>query len=192
MLVLVLGDLHIPHRAADIPPKFKNMLAKAREEGKIASILCTGNVCNRETYDFLKTLCNDVHVVAGDFDDDVGRNLPEYEVVRHGNFRIGLIHGHQIVPWGDAEALGMWQRKLNCDILVSGFTHKLKAEEIDGGFFVNPGSITGAFSPTDSDPTPSFVLMEISGDTATNFIYQLKNDDSKVTKRDFVKKPSHS
>jgi predicted phosphodiesterase len=28
------------------------------------------------------------------------------------------------VPWGDLQALGLLQRKLNVDILVSGQTHK--------------------------------------------------------------------
>ena len=41
VLVLVLGDLHIPHRAADLPPKFKSMLVP----GKIQHIICTGNLC---------------------------------------------------------------------------------------------------------------------------------------------------
>lgn len=32
---------------------------------------------------------------------------PEQKVVNVGQFRIGVCHGHQIVPWGDAEALAM-------------------------------------------------------------------------------------
>lgn len=41
VLVLALGDLHIPHRAPDLPPKFKSMLVP----GKIQHIICTGNLC---------------------------------------------------------------------------------------------------------------------------------------------------
>ena len=37
--------------------------------GKIQHILCTGNLCTKETYDYLKTLAADVHVVRGDFDE---------------------------------------------------------------------------------------------------------------------------
>lgn len=33
-------------------------------------------------------------------------NYPEQKVVTVGQFRIGLLHGHQVVPWGDPEALG--------------------------------------------------------------------------------------
>ena len=41
VLVLALGDLHIPHRAPDLPAKFKSMLVP----GKIQHIICTGNLC---------------------------------------------------------------------------------------------------------------------------------------------------
>lgn len=64
-LVLVIGDFHIPHRTASVPAKFKKLLVP----GKIQHILCTGNLCNRDTFDYLKSVANDVHVVRGDFDD---------------------------------------------------------------------------------------------------------------------------
>ena len=67
----MLGDLHIPHRTSAIPPKFKKLLVP----GKIHHILCTGNLCTKETYDYLRSVANDVHVVKGDF-DEVG--LPFY------------------------------------------------------------------------------------------------------------------
>lgn len=37
--------------------------------GKIQHILCTGNLCTKESYDYLKTLAGDVHIVRGDFDE---------------------------------------------------------------------------------------------------------------------------
>jgi len=63
--VLVLGDLHIPHRCSSLPSKFKKLLVP----GRIQHILCTGNLCTKESYDYLKTLASDVHVVRGDFDE---------------------------------------------------------------------------------------------------------------------------
>jgi hypothetical protein len=41
VLVLAIGDLQIPHRAADLPAKFKELL----KPGKIATTICLGNVC---------------------------------------------------------------------------------------------------------------------------------------------------
>ena len=61
-------------------------------------------------------------------------------------------------PWGDSEALGALQRQLDCDVLVSGHTHVFGAYEREGKLYINPGSATGAFSPSfalEKDPTPS-------------------------------------
>ncbi len=64
-MVLVIGDMHIPYISHGLPKRFKSLLAP----GRVQHILCTGNLCNKETMDYLKTLANDVHVVRGDFDD---------------------------------------------------------------------------------------------------------------------------
>ena len=65
MLVLLLGDLHLPLRAASLPLKFRKLLVP----GKIQQIICTGNVCDRETWDYLRTVAPDVRGVRGDFDE---------------------------------------------------------------------------------------------------------------------------
>jgi vacuolar protein sorting-associated protein 29 len=66
----MLGDLHIPNRAVDIPDPFKELLVP----GKIQHVLCTGNIGNREHTDWVKSLANNVHIVRGDFDEG---GLPE-------------------------------------------------------------------------------------------------------------------
>lgn len=64
-LVLVIGDFHIPDRKLSLHPAFKSLLAP----GKIQHIFCTGNLTNKCTYDYMKSVCGDVHVVKGDFDE---------------------------------------------------------------------------------------------------------------------------
>lgn len=181
MLVLVLGDLHVPHRSAGLPSKFKKLLVP----GRIQHILCTGNLCTKESFDYLKTLASDVHVVRGDLDESSA--WPEQKVVSVGQFKIGLCHGHQIVPWGDSEALATLNRQLDCDILISGHTHKFEAYEHEGHFYVNPGSITGAFSPLDATITPSFVLMDIQSSTVVTYVYQMIDDEVKVDRIEYKK-----
>lgn len=66
-----------------------------------------------------------------------------------GQFRIGLCHGHQMVPWGDTESLALVQRQLDVDILISGHTHKFEAFEHENKFYINPGSATGAYNALD-------------------------------------------
>ena len=81
MLVLLIGDLHIPHRCVAsgcslfprlldltkfwpgsrvgmIPEKFKKLLVP----DKIETVICTGNLCSKEQFDYLKSLSTDVHV----------------------------------------------------------------------------------------------------------------------------------
>ena len=36
---------------------------------KIQHVLCTGNLTTQDSYDYLKSLAADVHIVKGDFDD---------------------------------------------------------------------------------------------------------------------------
>jgi vacuolar protein sorting-associated protein 29 len=181
MLVLVLGDLHIPHRASSVPAKFKKLLVP----GKIQHILCTGNLCNKDSFDYLKTLASDVHIVRGDFDDNI--SYPEQKVVTVGQFRVGLCHGHQVVPWGDTESLAMLQRQLDVDILITGQTHKFEAFEHENKFYINPGSVTGSFSPLDSTVVPSFVLLDIQQTTVITYVYQLVGDDVKVERIEYKK-----
>ncbi len=130
VLVLVISDLCVPFKAAAIPRKFKEMLVP----GKISATLCTGNLCSRETYDWLRTLSSDLHIVAGDLDEMA--DLPATKVVTIGGFKIGLVHGHQVVPWGDRDALAILQRKLDCDVLISGHTHKFEVPHRGGSLCV--------------------------------------------------------
>lgn len=58
MLVLLIGDLHIPHRVAGIPEKFKKLLVPE----KIEAVICTGNLCCPEQFSYLKSLSTDLHV----------------------------------------------------------------------------------------------------------------------------------
>lgn len=175
-LVLFIGDLHIPQRAVDLPDKFKELLVP----GKVQHVLCTGNVGNREHTDWLKSLAGNVHIVRGDFDEGV--LLPEQKCITVGDWKIGVVHGHQVIPWGDNEALSNYQRMLDCDILVSGHTHKASVETKDGKHFFNPGSATGAYSPINPSSNPSFIIIALQGREATSFLYELVDENVSVTK----------
>ena len=80
MRALVLGDLCKTHRAFALPTKFKKLLV-------LEWFLSIGNLCTKETLDYLKTLASDVHVVGGKFDENL--NYPEQKEVTVGQFRIG-------------------------------------------------------------------------------------------------------
>lgn len=106
-------------------------------------MLCLGNVTDRTTLKFLENLSPDYQPVKGQYDDDT--TLPLSKVVTHGSLRIGFNSGHTIVPNGDPDALLILARQLDVDILIWGGTHRVEAYQLEGKFFINPGSATGAF-----------------------------------------------
>lgn len=85
------------------------------------------------------------------------------------------------------ESLAAVQRELDCDILVSGHTHKNQISTYDGKYFINPGSATGSYSALNSSSTASFILMAVQGDNVTAFIYETKGEDFNVSRIDFSK-----
>ena len=172
-LVLVVSDIFIPLKTPDIDSQFKSILVP----NKIQHVLCLGNIGNQETFDWLHGLSSDFHVIKGDY--DINKNLPEKEAVQIGNFKIGMIHGHQIIPMGDLEILSNVQRELDCDILVSGYTHKLSVNLKENKLYLNPGSISGALSPLNEDCVPSFILIVLQGEDATIYSYVLSDKSKK-------------
>ncbi|KAI8030885.1 Vacuolar protein sorting-associated protein 29 [Camellia lanceoleosa] len=181
VLVLATGDLHIPHRALDLPPKFKSMLVP----GKIQHIICTGNLCIKEVHDYLKSLCPSLHIICGEYDGDA--HYPETKTLTIRQFKFGLCHGHQVVPRGDLDSLAILQRQLGVNILVSGHTHQFKAYKHEGGVVVSPGSAIGAYSSITYDVNPSFVLMDVDSLHVVVYVYELIDGEVKVDKIDFKK-----
>ena len=181
-LVLVVSDMFVPIRRKDIPEQFKTVLVP----NKIHHVVTLGNIGSNESYDWLKSLSNDCHNIKGNFDT---KDFPEEDVFQVAEFKIGMIHGHQVNPSGNINALSCVQRELGCDILLHGFTHIFDIKCQNGCLFVNPGSISGANNSIAPSTIPCFVLMVIQGDEAIIYSYLL--NDSKenftVTKYEYKK-----
>ena len=177
-IVLLVGDMLVPQRISDISEQFKSLITP----NKINHILCLGNMGSTESYDWLKSLSNNFHCVKGDY--DLEESLPDKKCIQIGEFKIGIIHGHQVIPSDDIHSLSNIQRSLGCNILVSGYTHKLSVQVKDNALFINPGSISGAFSPFIQDNSPSFILLALQGDIAMLYLYILDN----ITKKFDIKK----
>jgi vacuolar protein sorting-associated protein 29 len=139
----------------------------------------------QEVHDYLKSLCGDVHITRGEYDDD--SRYPETKQLTIGAFKLGICHGHQVIPWGDLDSLAMLQRQLDVDILITGHTHQFKAYKHEGGVIINPGSATGAYSSITYNINPSFVLMDIDGLQVVVYVYELIDGEVKVDKIDFKK-----
>jgi len=108
-----------------------------------------------------------------------------------------VIHGHTLVPSVDPEALLIAAREMGVDVFVWGGTHRFEALELEGKFFINPGSATGAIASgywaegyaaiiaevnDREEPVPSFMLMDLQGMSLVLYIYTLENGQIKVEK----------
>lgn len=213
-LILVIGDLHIPDRALDIPPKVNSVCTRgsfartrmhAREPwgfnslrlttslqfkkllapGKIAQTLCLGNLTDKPTYEYLRSVSPDLKIVKGRFDVEA-TSLPLTQVVAHGSLRIGFLEGFTLVS-NEPDLLLAEANKLDVDVLCWGGTHRFECFEYMDKFFVNPGSATGAFSTgwggiaaegggEEDEVVPSFCLMDVQGISLTLYVYQLRKD----------------
>ena len=172
-MVLLVSDIFITLETPEIDSQFKSILVP----NKINHVLCLGNIGNQETFDWLNSISSDLYVTKGDY--DINKNLPEKTAVQIGNFKIGMIHGHQIIPMGDLEILSNVQRELDCDVLVSGYTYNLGINLKENILYLNPGTISGALSPLNEDYIPSFILLVLQGEDAKIYSYVLSDKSKK-------------
>ena len=96
------------------------------------------------------------------------------------------------MPPGDPDSLLIAARQMDVDVLCWGGTSRFEAYEMEGKFFINPGSATGAVSwlevgetdeqvdeegnVTSGGVVPSFVLMDVQGDVLVLYVYQIRRD----------------
>ena len=180
-LALVLGDAHVPGRAPKIPAKLKRMLVP----NKMQHVLCTGNMGSHGQYEELRALAPTQHFVSGDDDDD----FPEETITTIGDVKVGIVHGHDVQPWGDAKALEARTRRLDVDVLISGHTHRAEVREEGDYLYLNPGSITGAYAPASENVVPSFILLAVQGPKVVVYLYELHGDSVDVSKSEFTAQP---
>ncbi len=146
------------------PPlqQFKKLLSP----GKIGQTLCLGNLTDRHTYEYLRSVAPDLKIVRGRFDVEA-TSLPLAQVVTHGSLRVGFVEGFTLVST-EPDLLLAEAHRLDVDVLCYGGTHRFDAFEYMDKFFVNPGSATGAFTTgwlakdsPDEEMVPSFCLMDV-------------------------------
>lgn len=165
--------------------KFRQLLIP----GKISQIICLGNLTSTSVYEYLKHVCSDLKLVKGAF--DISSKAPIAGKITLGSFKIGYTNGHLVVPQDSPEALSILAREMDADILLFGGTHKFAAYELDGCFFVNPGSATGApnVSAVEDDEkiVPSFVLMDVQGAVLILYVYRIFDGEVRVEKMQYRK-----
>lgn len=134
-----------------MPLKFKKLLSVPN---KISQVLLLGNCTKSHSFlKFVNQISSNVVIVRGEFDNGTiattkttTRDIPITTIIKQGNFRIGCCNGYTLVPKNDPLSLLTLSRQLDVDILLWGGTHNVEAYTLEGKFFINPGSCTGAFN----------------------------------------------
>lgn len=62
---------------------------------------------------------------------------------------------------------------MGVDILISGHNHQMKLSKVDNVTLLNPGSLTGAFSPLTQDIVPSFLIIEFKPTSLVIYPYEI-------------------
>lgn len=133
MKIIVLSDTHIPKTAVDLPPQVYEAIKH------VDLILHAGDFADKEIYEKLAGL-KQIKAVCGNMDSLGLRSmLNAKEVVKVGNFKIGLIHGHG----APSELLQTVRKEFGkVDAIIFGHSHRPVNVVKDGVLFFNPGTPT--------------------------------------------------
>lgn len=140
----VLADTHIPRRARVLPPAVVDGLAG------VDLILHAGDLTDPAVLNELTQIAP-VHAVAGNNDSpELSQVLGRQKVVLAGEWRIGLVHGHEGPGRTTLErALGAFSGPA-VDCVVFGHSHMPHHARHGAVLAFNPGS------PTDRRRSPRF------------------------------------
>ncbi|WP_424001273.1 metallophosphoesterase family protein [Haloarcula salina] len=141
MEVALVSDSHVPSRAHEVPPSFRERIEVADR------VVHAGDFDSKSALADFRHMASDLTAVAGNMDPQVG--LPERATVELGGVTFVVTHGTgsprgyedrvaaAVLTEADADAVG-----------VSGHTHEVLDTVHEGVRLLNPGSVTGA-APAD-------------------------------------------
>jgi len=152
MKIGVLSDTHIPERAQDIPEEI------LRTFKGVDMIIHVGDLVDSSVLDKLKTVCPNVKAVWGNMDPyEIRKGLPEKEIIKVGNYKIGVMHGYGH-PNKLIDILNKEFKDDNVNLIIFGHSHAAFNEKRGDILYFNPGS------PTDKifSPYNSYGIIEIN------------------------------
>uniref|UniRef100_A0A7C2ZP35 Phosphoesterase n=1 Tax=Ignisphaera aggregans TaxID=334771 RepID=A0A7C2ZP35_9CREN len=156
--LLIVSDSHIPERADEIDKQVLEFIKQRSYD----IVVHAGDIIGEDVLELFKTFGSKCYAVQGNMDY---LDLPEEEVFEVYGIRIGVIHGDQVRPRGNIEALSMIAKELGVQILISGHTHNpFVVLDYSNILHVNPGSITGVWGGGGGSMRPSFIEMEVKSD----------------------------
>lgn len=153
--VAVVSDTHVPSRAPEIP----DFVANEMEDSD--AVVHAGDFDSREAYEATWDLNDDLVAVRGNMDPD-GLDLPKTETVWVEDVQFVVVHGTgSLDTYDERVAATVREERDDPDAVgISGHTHELRDETVEGVRLLNPGSATGV-APAE---TASLLLVDVDGD----------------------------
>jgi putative phosphoesterase len=136
MKIGVIADTHIPERAEEIPQQILDAFKG------VDMIIHAGDFVNLSVLDKLRTVCKNISAVWGNMDSyEIREKLPEKEIVKIGNFKVGIVHGYG-PPNKLVELVTEIFKEEKIDLIIFGHSHSALNEKKGDILYFNPGSPT--------------------------------------------------
>jgi putative phosphoesterase len=135
MEVAIISDTHVPSRAREVPPAFRERIAA------VDHVLHAGDFDSPEALADQRALATAMTAVSGNMDR--GLDLPATAAVELGGVKFVLTHGTG-PPAGYEERVVEAVQDRDGDVGVAGHTHEVLDRTLAGVRLLNPGSATGA------------------------------------------------
>jgi uncharacterized protein len=135
MKIVVISDTHMPKKAKQLPERLLNDLEDCD------FIIHAGDWQTMELYNELKQYGPIIGVNGNVDGPELKSLLKTKEILRAGNFHIGIVHGHGTGKTTEKRAIETFKDdEVNC--IVYGHSHIPVLKEINGIIVFNPGSPT--------------------------------------------------
>lgn len=139
MNVAIISDTHIPSRAQSIPSWARRRISQAEH------VIHAGDFDSTKALADVRQLAPRLTAVAGNMDPR-GVGLSEVETIQLGGVTFVVTHGTGSKRNYEQRVAGIVADHAadGPTVGVSGHTHRLLDEVVDGYRLLNPGSVTGA------------------------------------------------
>jgi len=153
--VAIISDTHVPSRASAVPEWVREAVASADR------VIHAGDFDSAETYEAFRDLAGEELVAVRGNTDPLGIDLPETAGLRVKGVEFVVTHGDGHTGSYRDRVLETVRREADdpdSAVGVSGHSHELHDEVVDGIRLLNPGSATGA-APASS---ASMLVVEVA------------------------------
>lgn len=160
MRIGVISDTHIPDISKSIPESI------LEDFKKTDMIIHGGDLVELSVLEILKRSCPNVKAVWGNMDPfEVRKRLPEKEIIKVGDKKIGVTHGYGH-PNKLLDTVIEIFKEDDVNLIIFGHSHKDMNEKRGKIIYFNPGSATDTIFA----PYNSYGIIEINDDIKAKII----------------------